>query len=822
MTPHDETPADAAERRGTADAIAPDRAGSPEALPAISPEDARRAIDELRRLRAERETQDETLRRLQADLTAERERILAFCDEAPMAYVTLSDSDVILHGNLAASTLLGVARGALVGLPFSRFVFADARDASRRFCPPLDDPDAPTTWELRMRKHDGTPFWAQLVATAGRGEGGAPVCRLVMSDVTERTRAEEALRETNELFSLFMRHSPIYAYIKTVTPTESRVLQASDNYQQMIGLSSAEMVGRTMAELFPADLAAGMTADDWAVAATGHVLTVEEQLNGRSYTSIKFPIVQGDRTLLAGYTIDVTERLAAEEAVRASDARHRAILRTAMDGFWVVDMQGRLLDVNETYARMSGYSTQELLALRIADLDATESIADTIAHNERIREQGADRFEARHRRKDGTLYDVEVSAQYQPDGGGRCVGFLRDITARKHAEAERGRLEAQLQQAQKMESVGRLAGGVAHDFNNMLGVILGHTELALEQVDPAQPIHDDLTEIRAAASRSADLTRQLLAFARRQTVAPKVLDLNDTVGTMLTMLRRLIGEDIDLLWVPCRNPWPIKVDPSQIDQVLANLCVNARDAIAGVGKVTIETANAAFDEAYCAAHPGYVPGEYVRLAVSDNGCGMGPDTVSHLFEPFFTTKAMGRGTGLGLATVYGIVKQNHGFVNVYSEPEMGTTFTLYLPRHAGEGGRPGSVGVAEPASRGHETILLVEDDPAVLRMTTRMLGGLGYTVLAARSPAEAIRLAHEHAAEVHLLMTDVVMPEMNGRDLAATLLARYPRLERLFTSGYTADVIAHHGVLDDGVHFLQKPFSIHDLAAKVREALSRD
>jgi CheY-like chemotaxis protein len=338
-------------------------------------------------------------------------------------------------------------------------------------------------------------------------------------------------------------------------------------------------------------------------------------------------------------------------------------------------------------------------------------------------------------------------------------------------------------------------------------------------VDPAQPLHDDLLAIRTAASRSADLTRQLLAFARKQTIMPTVLDLNETVGAMLAMLRRLIGENIDLVWRPSQHPWRIKVDPSQIDQILANLCANARDSISGVGKVTIETETTTFDDAYCADHPGSVPGQYVRLAVSDDGCGMDTDTLSHLFEPFFTTKAMGQGTGLGLSMVYGIVKQNHGFINVYSEPEQGTTFTIYLPRHVTEAGQARTTRAAKPASRGHETILLVEDDPAVLTMTTRMLTGQGYTVLAARAPVEAIRVAGEQAAEIHLVMTDVVMPEMNGRDLAATLLALYPNLKRLFASGYTANVIAHNGVLDEGMPFLQKPFSLHDLAAKVREVL---
>jgi len=394
-----------------------------------------------------------------------------------------------------------------------------------------------------------------------------------------------------------------------------------------------------------------------------------------------------------------------------------------------------------------------------------------------------------------------------------------DVTHRKQNEKEKARLEGQLRQAQKMEAVGRLAGGVAHDFNNMLNVIIGHADMAMEDVDPSQPIYEGLKEIKRAGDRSADLTRQLLAFARKQTVSPKVLNLNRAVESITRMLHRLIGEDIDLIWLPGQDLWPVKVDPGQTDQILANLCVNARDAIASVGKITIETGNAAFDEAYCRDHPGFTPGKYVLLAVSDDGYGMAPETLDNIFEPFFTTKASGKGTGLGLATVYGVVKQNKGFINVYSEPGQGTTFKIYLPRY-----RSNAKTIAEkenpPTTEpGDETILLVEDDIAILKMTAQMLERLGYHVISAQTPKEAIRLSHEHAGDIHLLLTDVVMPEMNGRDLAKNILSIYPNFKQLFMSGYTANVIAHHGILYEGVNFIQKPFSRQQLGAKIREVL---
>lgn len=392
------------------------------------------------------------------------------------------------------------------------------------------------------------------------------------------------------------------------------------------------------------------------------------------------------------------------------------------------------------------------------------------------------------------------------------------ITAQKRAEAEKLNLTAQLQQAQKIESIGRLAGGVAHDFNNMLSVILGHAELGIMRLDPSHPVFANLQEIRTATKRSADLTRQLLAFARKQTVAPKVIDLNDAVAGMHSMLQRLIGENLQLTWQPAANLWPVRIDPSQLDQIMANLCINARDAISGGGKIIIETANDMIAANDSKAPPYAAPGDYVKVDVSDNGKGMDKETLEHIFEPFFTTKDVGEGTGLGLATVYGIVRQNNGFIHVYSEPGTGTTFTIYLPRHQGQTNHllPGEETIA---TRGKETILLVEDEPSILEITHSILTDFGYTVLKTNNPVEALRIAREHQGAIHLLITDVIMPEMNGRELANNLLSLYPHLKRIFMSGYPADIIAHHGVIDDGIHFIQKPFSLTAMASMVRKVL---
>lgn len=537
---------------------------------------------------------------------------------------------------------------------------------------------------------------------------------------------------------------------------------------------------------------------------------------------------------LVGFLHDITDRKRIEEELEETGAILRAAMDNSQAGIAIADApDGRLRYVNRAGLLIRGETEDKVVegidvnnyveSWQIMDLDGKPYKPEEVplARAVLFGEVCTREFIVRRSATEDVLVWANAAPIRDAAGNVRAgiVVFL-DITDRKKAEAERELLQAQLAQAQKMESIGRLAGGVAHDFNNMLSVILGRMEIVLGQIDPTDPLFTDLQEVKKAAERSADLTRQLLAFARKQAVVPKVVDLNETIEGMLKMLRRLIGENINLRWLPGSNLWPVKIDPSQLDQILANLCVNARDAIADVGEVTIETHNTTCDEEYCALHPEFAPGDYVLFAVSDSGCGMDRETMARIFEPFYTTKGIDRGTGLGLATVYGAVRQSHGLISVYSELGRGTTFKIYLPRQVEEeassrGPQP-AVALAEHA---HETILLVEDEPAILHMTSTILEKRGYVVLAASSPSEAIRLAESYPRRIDLLLTDVVLPEMNGPDLAERLLSARPGLKCLFMSGYTGDAITHHGILKDGVRFIQKPFSHSELATRIRAIL---
>ncbi|MFA5204486.1 MAG: PAS domain S-box protein [Lentisphaeria bacterium] len=529
----------------------------------------------------------------------------------------------------------------------------------------------------------------------------------------------------------------------------------------------------------------------------------------------KHPIRPAEDALLDGLSsalAHVVQHAKTEESVIRLAMAVEQVAETIM----ITDANATILYTNPAFEKNSGYTRDEAVGQTPNFLRSNRQDADFYQRMWAVLGRGEVwRGHLVSKRKDGTIYEEDASISPVRDAAGKVVNYVaakRDVT-------HEVQLENQLRQAQKMEAVGRLAGGVAHDFNNLLTGIMGYAELCRDEIAPDHPIREWLNEITREAERSAEITRQLLAFARKQIIMPQVLDLNDAVAGMLKMLRRLIGEDINLAWLPGAKLRPVRIDPSQIDQILANLCINARDAIAGVGKITLETGNLTFDAAACARHADAIPGAYVFLAVSDTGAGMSPETLAQIFEPFFTTKATGKGTGLGLATVYGIVKQNHGFIYAYSEPGQGATFKIYLPQVADElAATTVSDATKAPTGQG-ETLLLVEDEKSLRLICHRFLENIGYNLLVAGTPEEALKWVDQHPGDIQLLVTDVVMPGMNGQQLAKLIRARKPGVKVLFMSGYTADVMTERGMLDPHTAFLAKPFTRDDLARKVREVL---
>ena len=669
-----------------------------------------------------------------------------------------------------------------------------------------------------------------------------PTYEELLNRVKELERQESGSRNTDSAFS--NREPMLRSLIETIPDLiwlkdpDGVFLACNRRFERFYGAKEEDIVGKTDYDFVPKELADSFRANDLAAIAEGKPRVNEETVtyaddgHEELLETIKTPMYDPAGTLIGvlGVSRDITERKRIERELRISEARLRLTLDVANIGIWDWDVANDYWYASPIYYTMLGYepvsgiSDREVWLERVHP-DDLEKVKSKIQN---VLQSGDDdyNYEARMRHADGTYrwhsiygYVLERDKKGKPI---HLIGRRVDIDERMKAEAEKERLQAQLTQAHKMEAIGRLAGGVAHDFNNMLSVIMGRTELLLSRLDPSQPMFADIQEIGKAARNSADLTKQLLAFARKQAISPKVVDLNAVVESMSKMLQRIIGEDINFAWVPGEDLWSVLIDSSQVDQILANLCVNARDSIRGVGKIVIETANKTFDEAYCHEHAEFKPGDYVMLSVGDNGCGMDGRVVKRIFEPFFTTKGEGKGTGLGLATVYGIVRQNSGHINVYSEPGYGSTFKIYLPRYMAEADQWSPKNEATQLVGGSETILVVEDNYQILKISQAFLEGQGYKVLTSVSAGQALELVDSYNGVIDLLITDVIMPDMSGLELAENLKMRRPEMGVLYISGYTANIVARQGVIDQDVHFLQKPFTMRELAAKVRESMAKD
>ena len=643
-------------------------------------------------------------------------------------------------------------------------------------------------------------------------------------------RSEQALRESRYLLEEAQTIAHLGSWVSGVGPGDG--LKWSRECYRIFGLPDgmAMTVEAFFACVHPADLERVQRASRDSTE-HGAVFDIEHRVrhpDGQVRWVHERAIVERDAMgvpiQLIGTVLDITDRHVILEALKASEERHQrlaAIVESSDDAILSATLDGQITSWNLGAERLFGYRADEVLGKSVsllaspATLDDEGRVCASAARGEAVRQH-----ETARRRKDGAMIEVALTVSPVRDATGAVVGIskiVRDLTVRRLTEAALRRTEEQFRQAQKMEAVGRLAGGVAHDFNNLLTVILSYARLSLDELKPSDPLRNDIEQIETAGNRATELTRQLLAFSRQQILQPQVVDLSQIVAGTKSMLARLIGEDIELTTLAAANAGRVLADQGQIEQVLMNLAVNARDAMPDGGKLTIETVNVKLDAPYVGAHLGVAAGDYVMLAVSDTGIGMDAATQARIFEPFFTTKEQGKGTGLGLSTVFGIVEQSGGHVRVYSEPGCGCTFKIYLPR---TDRTPATViSVVPKKLEGTETILLVEDEQQVREVACAILRRNGYHVLMAANGGEAFLISKDFTAKIHLLLTDVVMPKMSGRKLAGELAPGRPEMKVLFASGYTDDAIIHHGVLDAGVAFLQKPFTPDALLRRVRDVL---
>ena len=794
-------------------------------------EKLRKAADDLERRVAERTEELKNINEQLLQEIAERnrtekalreseERYRQFFDVSP-APTAIHRHDTILLANKAAAQLYRVSTPEdLVGRSMLDLVHHDFREQAREQIRQAEEESITSSFiSVDLLGADGSIVYAETAAVPTVYKGEQAV-QSVARDVTQRRLAESALLESEEHYRLLTENSLTGIYIHQ----KGKFVYVNRRLASMMGYSSEEMTGKKFIEfVHPEDRASTMSqakssapSDDSGLQYTFRVLCK----NGETkwFEVLATSTAYRGQPANMGNVADVTERFGAERALALEKQRFETLAGQAPFGLVMIDKKGLFHYVNKKFKKMFGYNSKDMPdgkewlenafpdpAYRKEVLRAWERMESLPAGT-----QGSEVFTVR------TKEGAERIIDFRPvrlDTGESLV-TCEDITERKH-------LEEQLQQSQKMEAIGSLAGGVAHDFNNLLTAIIGYSNLLLQQMPQEHPHHSKISQIYEAAERAAGLTKQLLAFSRKQVLDVKILDLNSVIENISSMLRRMIGEHIELITVLRPSLGKIRGDASQIEQILMNLAVNARDSMADGGTLTMETDNVLLEEEYARAHAEIQPGPYAMVVVSDVGHGISKDILSRIFEPFFTTKQKGQGTGLGLSTAYGIIKQHHGHIMVYSEQGKGTTFKVYLPLARELSERVFKPRLVPRQRTGKETILVVEDEAIVRQLTCEMLQNLGYTVMRAGDPVEAIELCRRHGGPIHLLLTDVVMPQMDGRTLYRHLAPERPEMKVLYVSGYTEDAIVNHGVLDDNVNFLQKPFTVYGLTSKVRDVLDQ-
>ncbi|AFM24116.1 PAS domain S-box protein [Desulfomonile tiedjei] len=761
----------------------------------------------------------------QKKLEEERNRLFSF--SVDMLCIATFDG-FLKQVNPAWSKTLGWSEADLMNRPFVDFLHPDDKKKSIAMFERLSSGETVQFFENRVRCKDGFFRWISWNSFPLPQEG---LAFAVARDVTLVKQSEREVAELQALLSAAIDQTPAGILIADAPHMSIRL--ANNAAMHILGETVKTLSDSSYCHCFPKwgmyhPFGEPFTAEEFPLTQailqgkiSKNVEAVIQRPDGRSHWILinAAPVLTNDGEITAGVAVfsDITELKNAEAELRRSAAKYRRILETIADGYHEVDLRGNLVLVNDSMCEITGHTREELLGTDYRQLMDEENAKRVFAAYNRVyrTQEPNTAFDLEIIRKDGQKLNVSISISLIREMNNKPTGFrgiFRDVTQGK-------KMEEQLRHAVKMEAVGRLAGGIAHDFNNILTAIMGYATIASTLVEASTPVRERLEQITKASQRAADLTRQLLAFSRKQMLDVKVIDLNEVISDLEKMLKRLIGEDIELNTLLNSSAAQTKADPVQIEQILMNLVVNARDAMPRGGNLTIETNTTFLDENYCRTHLDVEPGHYVVLSVSDSGRGMDAETLKCIFEPFFTTKEKGAGTGLGLSMVYGIVKQHKGHINVYSEPGKGTTFKIYLPfmRNMVQPAAQRASEMSQP--HGTETILVVEDEELVLNLASEALEMLGYTVLRASDPIEATAKSCAHLSHIHLLLTDVVLPNMDGRSLFNALSPTRPGMKVLYVSGYTENFIVHRGVLDRGVHFMQKPFTVEVLARRVREVL---
>jgi two-component system cell cycle sensor histidine kinase/response regulator CckA len=752
---------------------------------------------------------------IQENTVADDEKLFRLIAENTSAAVFIYQDDKIFYVNAACVQMLGYDKSELIGKNFWEIIHPDFRDLEKELgIARQRGENVPSHYEVKLIKKSGKELWVDLTAYV-INYGNKPTVFTTVFDTTAQRSARQELEEREEHYRTLIDISPDAVMVQS----EGKIIYLNQAATKLLGIDSPEKaVGKSITEfVHPRSIPAVTSFFDTVAKSYRRAELSDEKFlrpDGTSFDAelVSAPIMYFDKPAYEVIVRDVTNRKHAIEQLRLQSIA----LNTAANAIVITDRNGIIIWANRAFEKLTGYTPSEFLNNKIGNIvrsgkhdekfykDLWETIlSGKTWHNEII-----------NRRKDGSLYTEDMTITPVMDESGTITNFVaikQDITESKM-------LEEQIIQTQKLESIGELAGGVAHDYNNILGVILGYAELLKRKLGDDSRAHQSIEAILAATRRGTDLTKQLLAFAQKGMISPEVLNINSVIESILGILQRIVGENIKIDFIPDRNLWNVKIDPSQLNQMLADLAANARDAIEKTGTITIKTSNVELDELYARLHVGFATGKYVLLTFSDTGKGMDQETLERVFEPFFTTKPKGQAKGLGLSTVYGIVKRCKGNITVSSKPGAGTTFNIYLPRFYEENVNMGA-SFSDELLMGTETILVVEDQADLLQLVKANLEELGYKVMTAISPNEALLLSKTYPSTIHLLLTDVIMPTMSGKELSDEITKTRPEIKTIFMSGYSANVLAPRGVLNKGIHFLQKPFTFDELAKKVREVL---